>query len=418
MVKVKEDMTGWKMWEHGVPDSRLIVICRTDDYISPKGKHIAQWLVQDARGENPFVVMGIKLRNGKTKGHIKFNKRIGRCIEGYNDIVTLYKNETVDLDKKYKLYRLIQSFPNKESDAKNYTPNSKKTLIMQCPDCGAKINKMILTVYKDGFGCPICSDHISYPNKFIHAFIKQLPVINIDTEWTTSWLKTYKGRLRFDVYFEYNNKKYVIEADGKLGHGKTKYKSLKQDIDGKQRDEKKDKLANEHNIVVIRIDCIKSEREYIKTSILSSVLNDMFDLSNIDWVMCDIQAQKNIVKEICEFYNQHPNMYIRDIAKIFSVHPITVGKRLKQGNEFGWCKYDKNIQFNRNRSKIARENYGKGVVRIGYNGTEVYYKTLIDAARALGKKSSSAICQCCKGILPHAYGYRWRYVNHQNKYSD
>lgn len=26
MVKVKEDMTGWKMWEHGVPDSKLIVI--------------------------------------------------------------------------------------------------------------------------------------------------------------------------------------------------------------------------------------------------------------------------------------------------------------------------------------------------------------------------------------------------------
>ena len=31
MVKTKEDMTGWNMWEHGVPDSKLTVIKQTDD---------------------------------------------------------------------------------------------------------------------------------------------------------------------------------------------------------------------------------------------------------------------------------------------------------------------------------------------------------------------------------------------------
>ena len=46
MVKVKEDMTGWKMWEHGVPDSRLTVIQQADDYIKRDGKHIAQWLCE------------------------------------------------------------------------------------------------------------------------------------------------------------------------------------------------------------------------------------------------------------------------------------------------------------------------------------------------------------------------------------
>lgn len=44
MVKVKEDMTGWKMWEHGVPNSRLIVIKQVDDYVSLKGEHRAQYL--------------------------------------------------------------------------------------------------------------------------------------------------------------------------------------------------------------------------------------------------------------------------------------------------------------------------------------------------------------------------------------
>lgn len=40
-ISIKIDMTGWKMWEHGVPDSRLTVLCRIDDYISPSGNHKA-----------------------------------------------------------------------------------------------------------------------------------------------------------------------------------------------------------------------------------------------------------------------------------------------------------------------------------------------------------------------------------------
>ena len=40
MVKVKIDMTGWKMWEHGVPESRLTVIKQVNDYVTPQGVHI------------------------------------------------------------------------------------------------------------------------------------------------------------------------------------------------------------------------------------------------------------------------------------------------------------------------------------------------------------------------------------------
>lgn len=43
MVKVKEDMTGWNMWEHGVPDSRLTVLEQAEDRIDSNGKHYARW---------------------------------------------------------------------------------------------------------------------------------------------------------------------------------------------------------------------------------------------------------------------------------------------------------------------------------------------------------------------------------------
>ena len=68
MVKVREDMTGWKMLEHGVPNSRLTVIKRVDDYISPNGQHKPQWLCECSCIEHKqIVVRQNDLRNGHTK---------------------------------------------------------------------------------------------------------------------------------------------------------------------------------------------------------------------------------------------------------------------------------------------------------------------------------------------------------------
>ena len=46
MTKIKKDLTGWIMKEHGVPNSRLIVIRQGEDYIDPTGKHRTQWLCE------------------------------------------------------------------------------------------------------------------------------------------------------------------------------------------------------------------------------------------------------------------------------------------------------------------------------------------------------------------------------------
>ena len=64
MVKVREDMTGWHMWEHGVPDSRLTVIKQVEDKVLSNNEHKAQWLCKCSCG-NTRVVLGRKLRNGE-----------------------------------------------------------------------------------------------------------------------------------------------------------------------------------------------------------------------------------------------------------------------------------------------------------------------------------------------------------------
>lgn len=66
MVKVREDMTGWKMWEHGVPDSRLTVVQQTDDYIDPNGHHSARYLCKCFCGKY-VVVRSSKIKHGEIK---------------------------------------------------------------------------------------------------------------------------------------------------------------------------------------------------------------------------------------------------------------------------------------------------------------------------------------------------------------
>ena len=82
MVKVREDMTGWKMCEHGFPNSRIIVVKQADDYVSKQGHHYACWWCKCTCGStNLFVVKALELRNGDTQScgclkiekHKKFN---------------------------------------------------------------------------------------------------------------------------------------------------------------------------------------------------------------------------------------------------------------------------------------------------------------------------------------------------------
>lgn len=66
MIKVKQDMSGWKMWEHGIVDSKLIVLEQVEDYVSPAGHRGAQWLCEcTCSNHNKVIVLGTKLRSSK-----------------------------------------------------------------------------------------------------------------------------------------------------------------------------------------------------------------------------------------------------------------------------------------------------------------------------------------------------------------
>lgn len=64
MVKMKENMIGWKMSEHGVPNSKLTVIEQLDDYISPNGRPQARLKCLCDCG-NEVEDLASKIKNGK-----------------------------------------------------------------------------------------------------------------------------------------------------------------------------------------------------------------------------------------------------------------------------------------------------------------------------------------------------------------
>jgi hypothetical protein len=84
MVKVKEDMTGWIMAEHGVPDSRLTVIRQAEDYIQSDGTRISRWLCQCSCGSEPVIARGIDLKRGGCRSCGCMKEDLGIFKKKYN----------------------------------------------------------------------------------------------------------------------------------------------------------------------------------------------------------------------------------------------------------------------------------------------------------------------------------------------
>lgn len=218
-------------------------------------------------------------------------------------------------------------------DGYKHTRNSSEKAYFQCPDCGDVSFKRISNVYYQGLCCQKCSDGISYPNKFVRAFLNQLPICNLDYEYYPDWAKPYF----YDDYFEYDGKRYLIEADGEQ-HYKDGVFFGKTLEERQQIDNTKTSLAIENGCILIRINCSESTMEYIKNSICNSILNNLFDLRNIDWNLCDATSHKNIIKEV-SFAYENTTKDMQKLSKIFHLAENTICSYLKIGYKCGWCDY-------------------------------------------------------------------------------
>jgi very-short-patch-repair endonuclease len=145
--------------------------------------------------------------------------------------------------------------------------------------------------------------------------LKQLHV-DFYIEFSPDWCRfKFKNKIRkgkYDFYFELNNKRYIIETDGGF-HKKLNTLNGQSTEESQFIDGEKDKLAFEHNIDVIRIDCSESKIYFIKNKILSSNLRTIFDLNKVNWLKCEEYSLSNLVKEVCKIKYYYPNFTTTDI---------------------------------------------------------------------------------------------------------
>ena len=213
----------------------------------------------------------------------------------------------------------------------------RELMKFKCPNCGYVKLMDSHDLCADGFRCPICSDGISYPEKFVMNFLDQLGVKYIYqlTSKYFNWCKKY----RYDFYLvDYN---YIIEVHGSQHYYEKQHFFNSTLIDVQNNDKNKMLNAIENDIKrYIVIPATRSRLNELKNSIIDK-FKDEFELSNVDWIKCGEFASKSIVKDVCEYFNENKSkIYIIDeICDKYKISYSCLRNYLHRGNENGWCNY-------------------------------------------------------------------------------
>lgn len=234
-------------------------------------------------------------------------------------------------------------------DGYKYTYSSHQLLDWTCPICGNVIQATPNKISKCGLYCSRCSDGFSYAEKFITSMLNQLG-IEFEHEKIFSW----SDNKRYDFYIQKNN--VLIEAQGVQHYKYTGFNN--RTIEEEQANDKyKRDIALQNGIEhYVQLNCMESSMDYIHQSILNSELNIIFDLSQIDWNKCNVDACGTISVEIAKLFND--GYSTKEIASIKNLGLSSVNKYLKKMTESGLCNY--NPEESHNNSNV--DNFGKMVI--------------------------------------------------------
>ena len=297
-----------------------------------------------------------------------------------------------------------------ENFAKHNFHSCGKITKCKCPYCGYEKDMNIEYVYRYGFTCPRCKDTFKYPEKFMFNFLNQIN-INFDKEYTPKW----SDNKRYDFYFEKDGKEYIIETHGSQhydgGFERCGGKTLQEE---QENDAYKKELAlhngiKEENYIII--DCRKSELEFIKNNILHSRLNEIFDLSNVDWIKIGEDSEKNLVKDISDYWNK--GFTIKEISNKLNISNNIVRESLKKGSKIGWNNYNpkkemvkgsKKINKRINLVEIFKDNVSLGVFK-NCKDLERQSEKLFGV-----KLLNSAISEVANGKIKQYKGFTFKYV--------
>lgn len=262
-----------------------------------------------------------------------------------------------------------------------------------CPYCGTIIeNKIVASVSRYGLRCPVCSDGVSYPEKFIANLLRQLDVKYIHDnsfEWSN-------GK-RYDFYIK--DLSLIIETHGIQHYSNEKTFHNRNDslIKEKTNDIYKKEIAIKNGITnYIELDCRYSDFEYIKNSVINSDICNFLNLSLIDWNKLSVDCLKSNIREVCDLWNSGIKS-IKEISERLNIRIGTVADYLKRCAEYGLCDYVAD-----RRKHIICVDTGK------------IYANLDEVSKDGFNKSQ--VSECCNhsSRAKTAGGYNWCFLDEYN----
>lgn len=236
----KIDMTGWKMWEHGVPESRLEVIGDS----GKRGNGGIYWNCICKCG-NSVCVSGSALRTGNTKSC--------GCLDKEKTIDRNLKRSNIQIGQKYNYLTVIEDLGFRYP-----TENSKKRrryFLCQC-DCGNFIEVMGNSLQTGGVAS--CGCLRSKGEQKIFGLLENNNIIFEQEKIFSPMKKDIKRNLRFD-FIIYNNDNTInrfVEFDGrqhKIGM-QGGYWSQAEPLEKiQERDKIKNDWCLKNNYILVRI---------------------------------------------------------------------------------------------------------------------------------------------------------------------
>lgn len=158
-------------------------------------------------------------------------------------------------------------------------------------------------------------------------------------------------------------------------------------------------LAINNGVVnYVVLDCRNSNKEWIKNSIINSMLPTIlyFKEEDIDWDKALLYASTSLIKTSAKLFNE--GCRVLEISKIINRHRSTVWHWLNIATQLGLCNYHPENETSLVNSK-----------KIKCVETNIIFKSISEAAKSI-EQSSTSIVNCLKGKTHTAGGYHWEYV--------
>lgn len=271
----------------------------------------------------------------------QYNYRCACCndkvtVKGINDVATTNPE-------------LIKFFYNPE-EACTITAGSNKKIKAKCPECGDNRLYVMKWIKRCGYyPCPKCGDGFSIPEKFVYAILQESKIdfIYHANSLYFPWCKNYI----YDFYIPYKN--MIVEVNG-IQHYEDNH-FYNKGLEGiKQIDTNKILLARDNGISCYGfIPLTKTNyNDLVKDIYESEVIEALgIDLNKIDLKKCFEKCLTSKVKEVCDYYNNHPDLMPREIGEIFHLCKATILKYLNRGTLYGWCNYSIEVKEKHKRKE-------------------------------------------------------------------